>query len=371
MTLRTTSLLILLLATLGCSTPATEAETHLHAIHYSLDLAAPGEPDSAFHAAWARILDRVEPETQVLGLLPSTRQPALLRPLLSALRRSGAACRLLIAPDAWIGDTTSARDSLALWHTTGLLQCTNVEQVMSSFTLRQGALFAFRGLQPTLQDDGAASLVFADMVLDSQDLQTQTLVGIHGDPGLVSAFEEYWQVLQTSDQPDRVTQTETFTDVFQHVLHYEPVAADVVLDLFASLDSGLTHLARPTRLRILAPRGMSQPLLEGIEDMELRHEVDVLILWGAADSLETELAYSLFARRIRPILVGAGTPLLLIDGPFGAEGRSLPLRKRLLLFGQQDFLHPSDPAQGGLLLQLSNEVLFNLADQHWRSLWEL
>ena len=372
MTLRIFSLFAVLAALVGCTPPVQERSNALHPIHYSLDLAGPGQPDSAWQAAWQRILDRLQPESELIALLPDTRQAALLTPLVGALRRSGAGCRLLVAPGAWVGDTTDARDSLAAWHGSGLLQCINVTQVLPPFELQQGALFAFRGLRPTLQDDGAYSLAICG-ITDSDSGQVRLVLAVHGDPGLVSAVEAYWEGLHAAPHPNRLSQTETFTDVYQHTLHYYPLtnAEDPFLGLITGLDSGLTHLTRPARLRILAPHGMAEPLQEGLYDLLSRHEIDLLLLWGAADSLETALAFGLFGKRIRPIAVGGGTPLVLIDGPFANADGDLPQRRRLLLLGQLDFLHAHDGDAGGLVLQLGNEVLFNRADQQWRSLWEM
>jgi hypothetical protein len=369
---RTIWSLLFLTSLLGCRAPSVESSTSLHPIHYSLDLDLPGDTAAtAVNQGWSRILDRLESASQLTLLLPDPRQGLLLQPLARALQRTGATCRVLIAPEAWVGDTTGARDSLSAWHLAGLLQCVNVDKVPPPLSLPQGCVIAFRNLQPTLQDDGAFSLVFADAASDSQP-QVNLIAAIHGDPGLVDAFESYWQTLLTESAATQVTQTVTFTDVFAHQLDYwPPTMVDPFSARLVSLDSGLRQLARPVRIRVLAPHGMAPPLMEALDALQRRHEIDLLLLWGEADSLETELAESLFPKRLRRFPVTSGTPLVLMDGPFEDDAPSTAVRKRLVMLGQYDFLHPLSLFGGGILLQISNEVFFNLADRQWRRLWEL
>lgn len=371
----TAILACLLLLLSACGQPTTEAGRSLHPIHYTFDLAGPAQADTALQATWGRILARFTEDTQVYALLPDPAQPQMLPGLVATLRSQGSSCRLLVAPEAWVGDSTGGRDSLVQWNRTGLLTCTNVSSVPPPFPLRHGAIWAIQGLRPTLQDDGATSLLFADMAPDSTP-QVQALLAIHGDPGLLHAFVTYWEGLGTLPGAGRTTQTKTFTDVYEHLLHYDDIdtratAGDPIQDLLTSLDSGLVQLSRPARVRVLAPTGMSLPLQERLADLEGIHDLDLLVLWGQADSLETANAQALFRRDLRILPVQAGTPLLLVDGPFTQPAQSLPDRKRVLVLAQFDFWHPRDSSRSGILFQLANEVLFNRAHQQWQSLWEM
>lgn len=378
------TVLLALALLLGCSRTEDPASSRVHAIHYNFSLQTTPIPDtlaalSSPDSAYRTILNRLKENTKIRAFLPRPASFAILSPLIATLRTtSGIELDLLFPPHAWNADTSAAKDSIKAWQAEGLLSCPNTEIdfVLPDTQDLDAGIISLRNIQATMQDDGEVSLIWLrDNGTGSRWLSG--LMAVYGDPGLVRSFDEYWTALSEGRGAGTLTRTETYTDLYRHRIHYYPSGDRIYpLDaLLSRLDTGLTRLSRPARIRLLAAQVPPPHRLESISALVRMHDIDCMALWGTpADSAQTVslTTFPMGDQRYVQLPPSAIPSLMLIDGPMPADTLGLPTRHRMVMLGQFNCFDDFAPlTRSGIILELSNERLFELAHLYWQRLWDM
>lgn len=243
-------------------------------------------------------------------------------------------------------------------------------------------------LQPLGADDGSFTLLNSTSAFpnDSQPRISEA-IRVYGDSSLYARCFAYWESLRGSKTEFGFITSHTYSNLHDHQAWFFPdiftLEAPNAIAILSQLDAAMTETHQPAKVRltIMGADDCHWTFFEQLVRLHIDHEADIKVVVCDTAAVAKEIldlmrvlpegSVRLFAPRDSIHRTEMASRLLLIDGPYRVSENQPATPLRLCFLLGEDYNLTAQRNHSSIWLRISDKRLFEDAEKHWKSIWDL